>query len=212
VAVEQAQRFIAKTLLTLSVLSVLALLCAGVAKADKPFPAEKPFPNCGVALVAIAPGVPGGDTTELGDTGCILGKCLEKTKKDDGTTACYLSRSASLYRNCLPSAAAARSVVAMMFTRAVMPGVNPKAVKRAVFPRASLVAVATIATPPSSGGGAESGTLVMFSVGKAVVRFEVGAGSDDDPNPTWAAARTIALNGAKGLATAWAKRPAGANC
>ena len=52
----------------------------------------------------------------------------------------------------------------------------------------------------------------MLRIGNAVVRFEVGAGSDDDPNPTWAAARTIALNGAKGLATSWAKRPAAANC
>jgi hypothetical protein len=206
VASGQAQRFIAKTLLPLSVLTVLALLCAGVAAADKP------FPNCGLALTVIAAGVPGVDTTELADTGCILGKCLESTKKDDGTSVCHLSRSASLYRNCLPSAAAARRAVAMMFTRAFMPGINPKAVKRAVFPGASLVAVATIATPPANGGGAESGTLVMFSVGKAVVRFEVGAGSDDDPNPTWAAARTIALEGAKELAKSWAKRPTAASC
>jgi hypothetical protein len=73
-------------------------------------------------------------------------------------------------------------------------------------------AVAAIATPPTNGGGAESGTLVRFSIGNAVVRFEVGAGSDDDSNPTWAAARTIALEGTKGLAKSWAKRPAAASC
>lgn len=204
--IAQARRFIAKTLLPLSVLAALALLCAGVARADKP------FPNCGGVLVGIASGVPGGDTTELADTGCILGKCLERKEKDDGTSVCHHSRSATLYRNCLPSAAAARSVVAMMFTRAVMPGVNPKAVEHAAVPGASLVAVGTVATPLTNGGGAESGTLVMFSIGKAVVRFEVGAGSDDDPHPTWAAAKTIALKGTTALAKAWAKHPAAAQC
>jgi hypothetical protein len=205
--IAQARRFIAKTVLPLSVLAALALLCAGVARADKP------FPNCGIVLVGMALGVPSSDYgRELADTGCIRGKCLERRNKDDGTSVCHLSESAALYRNCLPSAAAARSVVALMFSRAVMPGVNPKTVKRAAVPGASLAAIATVTTPLTNGGAAESGTLVMLSIGNAVVRFQVGASSDDDPYPTWAAAKTIALKGTKDLAKAWAKRPAAAQC
>jgi hypothetical protein len=56
------------------------------------------------------------------------------------------------------------------------------------------------------------GVLVTFSVGMAVVQMQVGAVSDDDPHPTWSAARQIAISGAREIAKAWRKRPAAAQC
>lgn len=197
-ATVRMQRFIWTAVLAAGMLIVLVWV--GVASAH---PAGKRFTSCGGVLVAAVPQLPGREAAPLADTGCILGKCLERKKRDDGTSICHYGRSATLTRNCVASASTASRVVA----ETIKKGWN-----RTTIGGAGLASIHTVHSPLSASSGAAVGVLVTFSVGKAVVQMQVGAISDDDPNPTWSAARQIAISGARKIAGAWAKRPVAAQC
>jgi hypothetical protein len=92
-ATARVRRVVSRAVLAAGVLIVLVWV--GVAPAH---PASKPFTNCSIVLVGAAPQVPGAGTTPLADTGCILGKCLERERQDDGTSICHYGRSATLIR------------------------------------------------------------------------------------------------------------------
>jgi len=197
-ATAREQRISWKAVLVAGTLVVLAW--AGVAPAHA---SGKRFTNCGGVLVGAVPQLPGAGTTPLADTGCILGKCLERKRRADGTSICHYGRSATLIRNCVASASTASRDVAETIK---------KGWTRTTIGGAGLASIHTVRSPLSASSGAAVGVLVTFSVGKAVVQMQVGAVSDDDPNPSWGAARQIAISGARQIAGAWKKRPAAAQC
>jgi hypothetical protein len=119
--------------------------------------------------------IPRGSINEMFST-CQLGYCLQHYTDADGQKKCALAHGATTTFKC----GKARAMVRRELRRGY----------RRINVGADLAGIASNA----------GGTAVLMAVGRTFVAFTMGASSDDNPRPTWPAAKQFVIRGARNLA------------